>query len=183
MKHYIPGFLAMALILGSTSCGQTGAIPPGEFPDRPFVLDVAQLDPCAALTDQQENEFALLPGRPGRSQDGTSRGCTWIGSSGLGWNLQTLADDAAGAIGAEPTSTVVNIAGFGAVQSSPPAQGTGLPFCQAVVDVADGAALRSQVQVVPDAPGVEQPTVEDACQELRQVTTLMLDNLHAQQTS
>lgn len=103
------------------------------FPPRPHALDVARVDPCAGLDDRQRAELDLRPGRPGIAQGGTSPACNSPGNDGVGYNLQTLAVDATIAIGAEPTSTVVTVAGFGAVQSSLPAQRTGLPFCRIVL--------------------------------------------------
>lgn len=171
---------ALVLVMGVSACGVARG-PDDPFPERPYTLDVVRIDPCAALTDQQRAELHLRPGRAGTSQGGTSRGCTWVSRTGLGWNLQTLADDASGAIGAEPTSTVLAVGGFGAVQSSPPARGTGLPFCQVVIDVAEGAAVRAQLQVGPGAPDAEQHTVEQTCEQVRAVAELMIDNLHARQ--
>lgn len=175
-------YVALAVVMGVSACG-VASDPKDPFPERPYTLNIARIDPCAALTDQQRAELDLRSGRAGTSQGGTSRGCTWVGRTGLGWNFQTLADDASSAIGAEPTSTVLAVRGFGAVQSSPPARGTGLPFCQVVIDVAEGAAVRAQLQVGPGAPDVEQHTVERTCEQVRAVAELMLDNLHARQTS
>ncbi|SFM88355.1 Protein of unknown function [Pseudonocardia ammonioxydans] len=173
---------ALTVLVGVSACavGRTGSVDP--FPERPYALDVTQVDPCAALTENQQTALALKLGRSGTSQGGTSRGCNWVSSAGLGWNLQTLVDDASTAVGAEPTSTIVEVGGFGAVQSSPPARGTGLAFCQVVLDVADGASLRAQVQVTPLAPDAEQHTVERTCEQVRAVAELMIDNLHARQT-
>ena len=171
---------ALAVVMSVSACG-VASPPEDPFPERPYTLDVARIDPCAALTEQQRAELHLRPGRPGASQGGTSHGCTWVGTPGLGWNLQTLADEASSAIGAEPTSTVLAVGGFGAVQSSPPARGTGLPFCQVVIDVAEGAAVRAQLQVGPGAPDAEHHTVQRTCERVRAVAELMIDNLHAQQ--
>lgn len=173
--------LAACLLLGVTGCSGPVARQPDPFPPRPHVLDVARVDPCAGLDDRQRAELDLRPGRPGVAQGGTSRVCSWSGNDGVGYNLQTLAADATTAIGAEPTSTVVTVAGFGAVQSSPPAQGTGLPFCQVVLDVADGASLRAQLQVSPLAADAGQRTVDDTCRRVRDAAVLMLDNLRARQ--
>lgn len=172
--------LLMFALLGVASCTPVGTGSPDPFPERPYVLDVARVDPCAALTDRQRADLGVRQGRPGTSQAGTSRGCTWVSDSGLGWNLQTLADDASVAIGADPTSTVVTVGGVGAVQSSPPARGTGLPFCQVVLDVADGASLRAQLQIGPKTPDGRY-SVDSTCAQVHQVATLMLDNLRAQQ--
>ena len=117
------------------------------------------------------------------SQDGTSRGCTWLGTGDTGYNLQTLATDATTAVDADPTSTIVSVQAFGAVQSSPPAPGTGLPFCQLVVDVADGASLRVQTQIDPTGGGAGARTSETLCADARAVTAQMLGTLRARQAS
>lgn len=162
-----------------TGCGGTNATE--VFPERPYLLDVDHVDPCSALTSQQVVELGLRTGSGGTAQGGTSHACTWPGRDGVGVTFQTLGVDAEVAIGAEPTSTVVTVAGFGAVQSSPPAQGTGLPFCQVVLDVADGNALRAQVQGTPLAPDAEDRTIDGTCEEVRRVAELMLRNLRTQQ--
>ncbi|MBP2367082.1 hypothetical protein JOF36_002778 [Pseudonocardia parietis] len=93
-----------------------------------------------------------------------------------------MAVDASAAVGAEATSTIVDVNGFGAVQSAPPAEGTGLPFCQVVIDVTDGASLRAQLQVTPLAADAQQRTVDGTCEQVRDVAALMLGNLRTQQT-
>lgn len=172
---------ALTVLVGVSACAIDSTASVDPFPERPFVLDVAHVDPCTALGDREQVELDLKPGRPSISQGGTSRGCNWVSSTGLGWNLQTLAEDASVAVAAESTSTIVEVSGFGAVESSPPARGTGLPFCQVVLDVADGESLRAQIQVTPLAPDAEQHTTERTCERVRSVATLMLSNLHAQQ--
>ncbi|MBP2367077.1 hypothetical protein JOF36_002773 [Pseudonocardia parietis] len=122
----------------------------------------------------------LRTGRPGTSHGGTSRGCTWSGNDGLGYNLQTFEQHAASAIAGGQTS-VITVAGFGAVESTPPAPGTGLPFCQVVLDVADDASLRAQLQVNPSRPDAGRLTTEDVCTQLHDVAATMLANLRAQQ--
>lgn len=120
-------------------------------------------------------------GRPGKSHGGTSRGCTWVGNRGLGYNLQTFDIGAVATIGAEPTSTVVTVAGFGAVRSTPPAPGSGLPLCQVVLDVADGASLRAQLQANPTRDDSPPPTIDEVCARLGSTVTTMLKNLREQQ--
>ncbi|MEQ3553260.1 DUF3558 family protein [Pseudonocardia nematodicida] len=170
----------VAIVVGLT--GLAGCATSSAFPERPYVLDVDLVDPCAALTDTQRETFGLRPGSVGTAQGGTSRACAWMGVNGVGFTFQTLASEAAVAIDAEPTSAIVTVAGFGGVQSSPPAEGTGLPFCQVVIDVADEASVRTQMQVTPVAPDADQRTVEDTCTQVRDVAAMMLDTLHSQQS-
>ncbi|ALL77577.1 hypothetical protein AD006_23805 [Pseudonocardia sp. EC080610-09] len=173
-----------AVVAASTLTGCTEAAPEpvDPFPHRPYALDVAIVDPCTALTEKDRAALQLRYGSGGTSHGGTSRGCTWPGDNGLGYNLQTFDDkDASVAIAAEPTSQVITLAGFGAVQSSPPAQGTGLPFCQVVLDVADGSSLRAQLQVTPLAEDADRRTVEGTCAQLHAAATTMLENLRTQQ--
>lgn len=172
------GALLVALELTTGCAGHDDYREP--FPERPYALDVSRVDPCAALTDQGREELDLRPGSANASHSGTSRVCTWSSNHGLGYNLQTFTDDASVAIGAEPTSQVITLAGFGAVQSSPPAQGTGLPFCQVVLDVADGSSLRAQLQVTPLAEHADRRTVEGTCAQLHAAATTMLENLRTQ---
>lgn len=184
MNRSSPSTMVLLVLLGGVLSGCTSHArdDAGPFPPRPFPLEVTSVGPCAALTDLDIAAFNLRYGSSGISQGGTSRGCTWPGEDGVGVNLQTFDDkDATAAIGADPTSTVVTVAGFGAVQSSPPAQGTGLPFCQVVLDVADDASLRAQLQVSPLAEDAERRTVEDTCEQLRTVAAQMLENLRVQQ--
>ena len=175
------GAVAVLLLVFVAACGTTVVDDPEPFSQRPFDLDVAAVDPCAAFTTQQRLDLKLREGRAGTSHGETSRGCTWSSEDGLGFNLQTFDQTASAAIGAEPTSTIVTVAGFGAVQSSPPAQGTGLPFCQVVLDVADDASLRAQLQVSPLAADAAQRTVDGTCAQVHDVAALMLENLRAQQ--
>ena len=164
------------------ACGDSHTGNERQLPARPYTLDIHQVDPCAALTEHQRAALDLRPGSGGTAQGGTSRGCAWISDAGLGYTFQTLTSDASSAIGAEPTATIVEVAGFGAVQSAPPAEGTGLPFCQVVLDVADGASLRAQLQVIPRAPDADRRTVDGTCADVREFAALVLDNLHAQQS-
>lgn len=182
-----PGRTASAAIAATTllALAGCGTVSPGAedpFPPRPFVLDLGAVDACSALTPAQRSDQSVGTGRPVTSQGGTSRGCTWLGAGDTGYNLQTLATDASTAVGADPTGTIVAVRGFGAVQSSPPAPGTGLPFCQLVVDTADGASLRVQTQIDPTGSGAGARTSATLCSELREVTAQMLDTLRARQT-
>ena len=175
------GVIAAAMALSATGC--TGSADrSGPFPARPYSINVAEVDPCSAFSDEQRAEFNLRSGSAGVAQGGTSQACTWPSNDGVGYSFQTLAVDAQAAIGAEPTSVIVTVAGFGAVQSSPPAEGTGLPFCQVVLDVADDASLRAQLQISPRGAETGRYTVDNTCEQVRRVAALMLDNLHAQQT-
>lgn len=180
MRKPLVTAFTILLIGGTAACGAPAA-DANHFPERPYTLDIAAVDPCSAFTAGQRAGLDLREGRPGTSHSGTSRGCTWSSDDGLGYNLQTFDKNAVVAIGAEPTSTVVTVAGFGAVQSSPPAQGTGLPFCQVVLDLAEHASLRAQLQVNPPAAGADRRTVKSTCVQLHDVTAQMLENLRAQQ--
>lgn len=173
--------MIMALLLAVAGCGEVVTEPADPFPPRPYVIDVAQVDPCTALSESQRTQLNLQYGSESPAQGGTSRACTWPGMDGVGYTFQTLAVDASAAVGADPTSAVLTIASFGAVQSAPPAQGTGLPFCQVVLDVADGASLRTQLQVSPQGAERQPHTVETTCSQIRTIAAQMLENLRAQQ--
>lgn len=170
--------ISLAVVAG---CGASSGDIASPFAPRPFALDVSAIDPCASLTEQERDTLDLRTGLPGTSHGGSSRGCTWSSNDGLGYNLQTFDRHASAAIGTESTSQVVVVAAFGGVQSSPPAQGTGLPFCQVVLDVADNASLRAQLQVSPRGAALQQHTVETTCAQVRDVAATMLANLRAQQ--
>lgn len=169
------------ILFAVAACGEVGTEPADPFPPRPYMIDVARVAPCTALSEEQRTQLNLQYGSESTAQGGTSRACTWPGVDGVGYTFQTLAIDASEAVGAEPTSAVLTIAGFGAVQSAPPAQGTGLPFCQLVLDIADGASLRTQLQVSPQGAERRPHTVESTCAQIRDVTATMLANLRAQQ--
>lgn len=168
-----------AVLVFVTGCSTTtDAAEP--FPPRPFELDVRLVDPCSALSAEQRAGWALRAGRAGTSHGGTSRGCTWIGDDGLGYNLQTFDQPASAAIADDSTSSVT-VAGFGAVQSTPPAPGTGLPLCQVVLDVADDASLRAQLQVNPTMRNDRRITRDEVCGRLHDIAAQMLENLRVQQ--
>ncbi|SFM88101.1 Protein of unknown function [Pseudonocardia ammonioxydans] len=173
-----PSFV-IALVLAA--CGEVATDPADPFPPRPYTIDVTRVEPCSGLDAEQRERLSLQHGSESLAQGGTSRACTWPSTDGVGYTFQTLELDAGAAIGADPTSTLVTVAGFGAVQSSPPAQGTGLPFCQVVLDVADDASLRAQLQVSPLAAEADRRTVEATCEQLHTVAAQMLENLRVQQ--
>lgn len=171
----------LLMALGASGCVATSEGAATPFPTRPYALDVAAVDPCAALTVDQRNAMNLREGRAGTSHGGTSRGCTWPSNDGVGYTVQTFGENASVTLGAEATATVVTVDGFGAVQSSPPAQGTGLPFCQVVLDVADNASLRAQLQISPRGAKDTEHTTDSTCAQIREVASLMLETLHARQ--
>ena len=169
--------LVLVLVTGCSSASGSAAV----FPDRPYSLDVAVVDPCSGLTDDQLEAMNLREGSAGTSHGGSSRGCTWPGDDGVGYSLQTFDSAASAALGAEPTSTVVTVAGFGAVQSSPPATATGLPFCQVVLDVADEASRGAPRHVGAPGAGRARHPVGSTCARIRAGAGLMLDNLRRRQ--
>lgn len=172
---------ALLAALGVSGCAATFARAGNPFPPRPYTLDVATVDPCAALTDQQRNDLNIRESHAGTSHGGSSRGCTWPSADGVGYTIQTFNEHASVALGAEDSSRVVTVDGFGAVQSSPPAQGTHLPFCQVVLDIADNASLRAQLQVSPRGAEDAEHTTDSTCAQIREVASDMLHNLRAQQ--
>lgn len=159
--------LALTLAAGCT------APPPGPFPPRPYTITVESVDPCAALTTDQRSQRNLVGGRPDLSQGGTSRGCGWIDRAGRRLGIQTFPVPATAAIG--PEAQIITIAGFGAVRSSPAEAGELTSFCQAVIDVADNASLRTQLEI--DDYALDPPDDAVACRELEPITAQMLDTL------
>ena len=169
-----------AAVLGGCIACSAGSPEQRPFPPRTFSIDVSAVAPCSALTDDQRRERNLVIGRPIAPQYGTSRGCAWIDRDGRGVNLQTFDQDATAAVDAEPSAEIVAIAGIGGVQSTPE-KGTNGRFCQIVLDVTDGASLRSQIDV--SDLSARPTTPEGACAELREVTAQMLGTLRARQAS
>lgn len=172
--------LAVTVLL--TGCGGTARNDeqdrPVSFPPRPFELDVTTVDPCDGLAPSDRARLGVRTTKPGTSQDGTSNDCTWSTRDGLGYTLQTFHVGAAQAF--EPgSSEIVEVAGFGAVQRSMAAPGTGLPLCQLVLDVADTASLRAQAQVTPLAETGGAYTSRSICDRLRGEASRMMANLRA----
>lgn len=174
-RSFLPIAAVLAVVTGCSTVADAGPFPP-----RPFALDIAQVEPCSAVSPEQQAGWGLRTGRPGTSHGGTSPGCTWSSSEGFGYNLQTFDRTASEAIAGSAT-LVVAVAGFGAVQSTPPAPGTGLPLCQVVLDVADDASLRAQLQVNPTMRERDRPTVAEVCNRLHDTSAQMLETLRAQQ--
>lgn len=166
--------VAVALAVTLPSCASPADRGGSPFRPRPYAVDVAVVDPCRALTPEQESLLRVLPGAPGVAMNGASRGCTWVERGRGGYNLQTLPVGAAEAL-TEPTARVVTVNGFGAAQSLPDRGGRGL-LCQVVLDVADGTALRVQYET---RDGAADP--EGACARVRTAAGRMLDTLRAQQ--
>lgn len=171
---------AVALAGCGPVAGDEGRGGPTSFPDRRFELDVATLDPCDALGAEDRDRLGVRTTRPGTSQGGTSRDCTWSTRDGLGYTLQTFGVGAEEAF--EPAgSEIVDVAGVGAVQRRTSAPGTGLPLCQLVLDVGDAASLRAQLQVTPTAGAEASDSRRDICDRLRVDAAHMLENLRAAQ--
>ncbi|MFG1636989.1 DUF3558 family protein [Pseudonocardia alni] len=176
--------LAVAVVL--TGCGATNRDAdrdgPTLFPARQFALDVTTLDPCDALGAEDRDRLDVRTTKPGRSQNNASRDCTWSTRDGLGYTLQTF-DVSAEEAFETGNSEIVDVAGVGAVQRRASAPGTGLPLCQLVLDVADAASLRAQLQVTPPGQADTSDGRRDICDRLRDDTARMLENLRAAQTT
>lgn len=144
------------VILALSACSAPGAEnSPDPFPERPYTLDIARIDPCSALTSAQAQQRGAETGGP-KDVDlglgGRSTACGWNNfDDGYGYNFQTIGVDARQALSAPGTTRVETVNGFGAamnvVDESTGYAGPGIPLtCQLTIDVNQGQAVRVQVQ-------------------------------------
>lgn len=168
--------LVGGILAGCSSAPQT---PPDPFPERPFAVDVAALDPCTTLTDEQVRGLGdgvtrssgepNVGGRP-------SRACGWLPAGGeYPGSVQTLGFDAAESIGA-PGTTLDSVSGFGAlrvVETEPS------PTCDLILDVADGASIRVTVQSFRREPDGGRTPPDLVCEQTRRLAEQVVDTLRA----
>lgn len=173
--------LCAATVVAGCGGGEPAA-PAGPFPPRPESIDVSRLDPCAGLPAAEAERLGVDPGRPSTATVNGTRSpvCTWLGATGnfFTYGAQTIPLPAAGAA-REPGARVMDINGFGAVQSAPAgSNGPGLPaFCQVAVDVAEGQTLRIQVDTSDPTTGGDPAAIDVACAEARRFASEYLTTI------
>ncbi|MEV1293931.1 DUF3558 family protein [Pseudonocardia sp. NPDC049635] len=155
-------FLAGALLAG---CSADPGQPDSPFPPRPSDIDLAALDPCESLTDQQLTARDLGRGTPGTATvNGTvARDCTWTGPTvNAGVQFISVGADVAAK---ESGSRLLLVAGFGAVEGAPGTNnGPGLPaFCQITIDAGPHRSVRVQVNNGRPSTGGDPEAFRDAC--------------------
>ncbi|MFD7654996.1 DUF3558 domain-containing protein [Actinosynnema sp. NPDC059797] len=142
----------------TTGAGSSEPTSPSKAPAaRPRTIDVAAVDPCAALTEAQRAQFgATVPPRPGTASTFRSPTCnfsredhrwgfrvTTVTTTGVSWYTD-------GSFAVEPEH--LEVGGFPAVLGRVPDDDA---VCFLGVDVADGQMLDVQVSGYEDVPSAE----------------------------
>lgn len=168
------GLLAAVLV----GCGGSPAEPESPFPARPVDIDVSTLDPCDALDPSRAEALGLGEGARGTAVvDGTeARDCTWLGNGDASnYGVQVISLGAVTAA-AEPSSRIVTVGGYGAVEGAPQTNnGPGLPaFCQLAIDVNDNQTIRVQVNNGRPSTGGDPNAIRDVCRQAGEVAAEVL---------
>ena len=141
-------------------CG--AAEPEGPFPPRPAEIDVANVDPCVAMTPELRQQWEVEGDEPSvvTLADGPSRVCGWGNNDTVeSYSVQTIHTPAAEIATARGANIVV-IDGFGAVRMVE-SEDTA-PLCELYLDVAETSGVRVQVRDI----GYDEQTrgsIDDVC--------------------
>ena len=154
----------LAVVVGGVVLGGCGGADPADvFPDRPQDIDVAGLDPCAALTTAKQAELGVETGEPGQNDvDGArARNCGWNNfDSGSSYSVQLIGIDASQALG--DTRTVETVAGYGAVRQTQYTDSA--PMCALIIDIHDGQIMRVLAQTTRWVDGRPRP-IDEVCRD------------------
>ena len=150
-----------------------------QLPARPRALNIEGVDPCGTLTISQLKSLGVV--RYGASIAAGTRGpgCEWIHSPTEPVEHYSVGINTRGGVElvfGQPQLEVINVAGFGAVQT-PALYGSGNQDCVVNVDVAPSQA----VQVAYFYNGQTVPmTHELACRKARNAAELAMQTILAQ---
>lgn len=157
--------LVLLLVCGViVGCG--AGEPEGPFPPRPAEIDVANVDPCVAMTPELRQRLGVEGDNPAivPLADGPSRACSWgnfdVGDSYTVQSIQSAAEKVVAATGA----VVTTVDGFGAVQIVEDRGGSAL--CELYLDTADTASIRVQMELLGYG-GQNVVSTDVACQKAK----------------
>lgn len=183
--------LLIGFPLGLAACGNqpqstapsSPATPPqigSPFPPRPAELPLDRMDPCALLTADGQAQLGVTQVGQGNDSDELgSAACQWAnhGKPDNRWLVRLVTKRGAEYALASTTGVqVVQVGGFGAVQTAPPYVDPNLN-CVLVVDVARGQSLNVKYSnIAGDYPGISH---EVACELDRRAAELMVRNLRS----
>lgn len=134
------------LVVCGVVVGCGAAEPEGPFPKRPAEIDVANVDPCVAMTPELRQRFGVEGDEPSvvALADGPSRVCGWGNNDSVdNYSVQTIQTPAA-KVATARGATITVIDGYGAVRMVE-SEDTA-PLCTLYLDAADNASVRVQIQ-------------------------------------
>ncbi|KOV75506.1 hypothetical protein ADL03_44510 [Nocardia sp. NRRL S-836] len=148
-----------------TSTGTTGKSAPV---NRPKVVDLKTVDPCALVTPETKTALAIATVEPRNPKAEYGEGSKTCGASYVDhkytWSLYTIVNGGAARLKeTTPGITPVQVAGYPAFQAKGPSAATKSPECEFYLDVHDERLLR--VSVV--GGWGEQTTEDGACERAR----------------
>ncbi|WP_161992355.1 DUF3558 family protein [Pseudonocardia sp. EV170527-09] len=162
------------LVVCGVVVGCGAAEPEGPFPKRPAEIDVANVDPCVAMTPELRQRFGVEGDEPSvvALADGPSRVCGWGNYDTVeNYSVQTI-QTAASKIVTAQGATVTVVGGFGAVRMIESEDSA--PLCSLYLDAADTASVRVQVQDF----GYDEQTrgsIDDVCARAEALAQSYLD--------
>ncbi|WFG43965.1 DUF3558 domain-containing protein [Pseudonocardia alni] len=125
-------------------CG--AAEPEGPFPPRPAEIDVANVDPCVAMTPELRQRLGVEGDEPAVVElaDGPSRACSWGNyDTAESYTVQTI-DTPAARLSNARGATLTAVDGFGAVRVVD-SEDTA-PLCELYIDTSAASSVRVQVR-------------------------------------
>ncbi|WP_226367968.1 MULTISPECIES: DUF3558 family protein [unclassified Pseudonocardia] len=154
--------VVVLLLVCGVVVGCRAAEPEGPFPARPAEIDVANVDPCVAMTPELRQQWGVEGDEPSTVTlaDGPSRVCGWGNNDTVeSYSVQTIQTPAAKVATAQG-ATITVVDGFGAVRMVE-SEDTA-PLCELYLDAAETAGIRVQVRDV----GYNEQTrgsIDDTC--------------------
>lgn len=150
------------LVVCGVVVGCGAAEPEGPFPKRPAEIDVANVDPCVAMTPELRQRFSVEGDNPKTVPlaDGPSRSCSWANYEvGDNYTVQAIPAPAEQVVHTDG-ATVEVVDRFGAVRVVEVGDRSSL--CELYLDAADGASVRVQVRSFGYGSGAPVP-VDEVC--------------------
>lgn len=134
------------LVLCGVVVGCGAAEPEGPFPPRPAEIDVANVDPCVAMTPELRQRLGVEGDEPAVVElaDGQSRVCSWANYDTVeSYTVQTIGTPAAQLVTARDVM-LTTVDGYGAVRVVDDEDTA--PLCELYLDVASSGSVRVQVR-------------------------------------
>ncbi len=137
--------VVVLLLVCGVVVGCGAAEPEGPFTPRPAEIDVANVDPCVAMTPELRQQWGVEGDEPSTVTlaDGPSRVCGWGNYETIdNYAVQTIQTPAA-KIATASGAVITAVDGFGAVRMVERRGSSDL--CELYLDIADAASVRVQV--------------------------------------
>lgn len=182
MRAWSGAWAAFLMTVALAGCTSAPAQPTGPFPVRPAAIEVMRLDPCRALTAEQLAARGLQDARVERFDPelsaGTSHRCSWrdLSTVDFSYAVQMIPQSAAPAVGTDG-AVVGQVAGYGTVRLTEREQAS--PLCEILVDIADDALMRLQVQAVGVDRSGASPSIDRTCGEADRLAADAITTLRA----